>query len=362
MQLKKLILSVVGSLLITSLTPVTVFAVGAGGSCAALYVLPNAAGLRTLSQMPELRLMTYNVENLFVHQGQYERTSAIDMHKKSEPHEKSPEAVQEIANIIHEEHPDLLVLEEVEGDGALTSLNSEYLNNDYKTFMLPGNDVRGIQIGFMLKADLDLQVDLESHKDIMWMDPVDQKEVPLFSRDLPALIVRQKGALAPSLIVLGNHAKSKRNRPGDHESNILRTAQFQGIAEIIRGYQQKFGDKIPIILAGDFNTNVQKSAELAPIRNILQDSFDLTEAPINNLDRVTHTFHPFHGPREAQQMDAVMVNAPLAAAIAGIHVYRYKDAQGKMKPLPATFQDRAKNPSDHFPVIVDISVAPLLAH
>lgn len=353
MKIKLLILTLVGLSVFTTLTPVTVHA---EKLCQVVY----NGNKRELQTLKTLRLMTYNVENLFLHVGKFERTSAFEMNQKTDAHDKPEEEVRAIGGVIREENPDVIVLQEVESVEAMDNLNQKFLGGQYRTMMIPGNDTRGINIGFLIKSDLDLQAKLETHKDIMWMDPVDKKEIPLFSRDLPALILTKNGSDKPVMIVLGNHAKSKRDRPGDPESLIIRTAQFQGIAKIVQDYQQKYGAQIPTVLTGDFNTDVQHGSELRPLQGLMSDSFDLVEKNVTDRDRVTHTFHPERGGTVADQMDSVMVNGVLSNSVQDVHVYRYKDANGKVKALPDSYQEREQNPSDHFPVVVDFSTEPLL--
>lgn len=309
---------------------------------------------RPLATVREIKVLQYNVENLFMSVGKHERTDEGDFKRVSDAEIKPAWELEGVAKPMREFDPDLMVLEEVESVDSLAKFNKEYLGASYRPLLVKGNDERGINIGFYVKQDLPLDITIESHKDMQWTDPVTGKTGPLFSRDLPAVLVRREGETgSPLLIVLGNHAKSKRDRNGDPLSEKLRSAQYEGVAEIIDGYRSKYGKDVPIMMAGDFNTDVRNSASVKPVRDRLVDAFDVKG--VSGPDRVTHSFHPHGGKTEYNQIDAVFVSPSLAKSIVDARVYRYKDANGNVKPLPRTYDERSQNPSDHFPVMVKVS-------
>ena len=59
----------------------------------------------------------------------------------------------------------------------------------------------------------------------------------------------------------------------------------------------------------------------------------------------------------AGQLDAVLVNRSLTAHVTDASVYRYRNEQGKELPLPNTYNQRKKNPSDHFPVLMHFNLS-----
>lgn len=303
---------------------------------------------RYLRDLPRLRLMTYNLENFYIEPG----GSKVQL--------KSPEKVQGVAEVVLDQRPDILIVQEVQSQSALETFNRDFLKERYETYLIEGNDGRGINVGFLVKKDLAVSVELQSHKDFKWIDPVKNVEEVIFSRDLPALIIRETESSRPSLVIFGNHGKSKRDRPGDPESLKLRTAQIEAIAYITQAYKQRFGEDTPIVVAGDFNTNVGNGPELRPLRADFVDAFDVSPTERNGLDRSTHTFHPRGKQVQAHEMDAFFLNEMLVDAVKSARVYRYRDRNGIEKPLPETYDLRAENPSDHFPVVVDIALDPLL--
>lgn len=324
-----------------------------------LPVAPAAGDdLRRSTDIPVIRFMTYNVENLFYHVGDFDRVAANNFKKIKPPQDKNPTELQGVAQAISESNPDILVLEEVEGLQSLADFDKNYLQNIYNPILLPGNDARGIEIGFLIKKDLPLKVVTETHKDMTWKDPAEgMREVPLFSRDLPVLLFYgindDPAKTKPLFAVVGNHGKSKRNRPGDRLSQVLRTAQYEAASKIIESYYQRFGPQFPILMAGDFNTDVRTSPEVASLKGDLKDALDLVQYPTDA--RVTQTFHPRNGPTQKSQLDGVLLSPSLSPFVTSAAIYRYKDASGRIKPIPETYDQRSLNPSDHFPIVVDLS-------
>jgi exonuclease III len=319
--------------------------------------------LRRIEDLTSLRLMTYNVKNLFTHVGDFERVAANKFSKKKKSKEKPVEELRGVAKAIIENQPDIIVLQEIEGFDSLEDFNDYYLKQDYQPYLIHGNDNRGIDIGFLIKGSLPLKVVEETHRDIHWNDPADHgRSVPLFSRDLPALLFFRLGddteTATPLLVVLGNHGKSKRDRLGDPNSNLLRTAQYDEANHIIESYFQRFGNNLPLVMAGDFNTDVRTGSEVQAIRDHLKDVFDLAHFP--ERERITHTFHPRGEAAVQTQLDAVLLSPSLIHSVLRSEIYRYKDNDGKIKPLPKTYEEREGNPSDHYPIVVDISTETMI--
>jgi hypothetical protein len=71
--------------------------------------------------------------------------------------------------------------------------------------------------------------------------------------------------------------------------------------------------------------------------------------------RVTHTFHQ-GGSTSAKQMDAIFVRNAESDQIMSAKIYRYRDDNGVVKGIPQSYREREMNPSDHFPVVVDMSL------
>lgn len=327
-----------------------------GTSSLCLEIFKTKTQIRSFRDIKSLKVMSFNVENLYTHVGFFERSSSTEFKSNSmrAPEPKPEGEIQKIREVINTVSPDIAVLIEVESLRALKHLSTE-LKEKYRTFLIEGNDPRGIDIGFIVKSDLPFIIEHQSHKNKMWYDSASQREIPLFSRDLPALIFRKSPNSAPFLIVLGHHAKSKKDRAGDRESLALRTAQNQGAAEIISQYKARFGENTAILLAGDFNTDVIQAPEMKALSGVVTSSFHFAQqsTPIN--ERITHTFHSLDGTTEARQVDDIQVSTSLKKSILLAQVLRYKNSDGTIMPFARSYQERDQQPSDHLPVIIELS-------
>ena len=300
------------------------------------------------------RIMQYNVEML-VHAGPQVRVKPGQ--KRSMSLRDKPKAeIQEIVDITQAAKPDVAVWEEVQDKAIMQEVQDKFGMRDYTPYALPSNDHFGI--GMWVHKDLKVNVQYVSHKDVMWNDPTQGgKSVPLFSRDVPALILTRPGEIKPFLIVLGIHAKSKRDRDGDPESNMLRRAQFEGEENIIKEYEAQYGADVSLVAVGDHNTDVRTSSEVEPIKPELIDGFDAAPDSLAVDDRGTQSFFPRDRNPVYSQLDAVMFNRSSNLKPVMARIVRYKDAKGKPKPLPSSFKERELQPSDHQAVIVDMKLA-----
>jgi endonuclease/exonuclease/phosphatase family metal-dependent hydrolase len=147
------------------------------------------------------------------------------------------------------------------------------------------------------------------------------------------------------------HAKSKRDREGDRESLIWRTAQINNATEILEDLSLS-NPKTPFVWGGDFNTGMS-SSEMNAVSESFEDVFNATPDTVARNDRVTHTYHPKRGSTHKAQMDGLFVrNTRVITA----RIYRYRNTDGSVKPIPDTIEERNENPSDHFPIYSDFEI------
>lgn len=286
-----------------------------------------------------LRLMTYNMLEFNVAK-------------------KATKVLQVQADIITEQNPDIVVMQEVSSEESLQEFNRSYLNDAYQVFFAGGNDSRGFEIAMLVKKGLnkDFSLEYRSHKHQQFFDQITGVEMPIFSRDAPTLIVKSRESGETKLVLLGVHAKSKRPRDGDPESRWLRTQQMGHLKKLVEGFQTEFGQSTPILLAGDFNTGIHDSPETTEILQIMTDVFDLLARPPPGDDRFTHSFHPRGGKPSYNQIDGILIVKTPKAQIQNANVIRYKDRNGNARPLARNFKDRSTQPSDHFPLVADILI------
>ena len=275
--------------------------------------------------------------------------------------EKDPVAREKTARTIRELGSDILLLQEVESKEDLQHFVTEYkdiLQRDYLTFLVEGNDARGIDVAYLVRKDLGLSYEFVSHKNIPWKHPLYPDRSRAFSRDCTALIARGPGKAKPLFILLNTHSKSKRTEiEADPESYVIREAQSHALTDLKIKYETKFPG-VPIILGGDFNANPNTAPEYATLRvpGELRDAFNVmpNALPPSHDDRVTHTFHPID-PVTKQEMkavkeqpDALLVNAAAVPLVLSATVQKYYDERtGHYFGSPNYFSQRKKQPSDH---------------
>jgi endonuclease/exonuclease/phosphatase family metal-dependent hydrolase len=324
-------------------------------------------GGRSVSELGDVKVGTYNVLNLEFSPGKYLDNPKTGSREFTPKHiTKDPEEVAGIAKVIKEENLDIVILQEVEGRTAVEMFNFKHLDGQYEVFLKPGNDSRGIEIAFLVKKDLPFKVKMTTNKELEWSNKISNKIEKIFSRDLPGLNIWSKnssGADPPDLVILGNHLKSQRDRSGDPKSLLFRTRQVEEIKKVIQNYESDYPG-VPVILAGDFNADVHKGVEFKSLfeNNLMTDSFELSSKKLTEAQRITHTFHPRKGPTSNSQLDAVLTNQSGKNLIIDAKVYRYKDNNGKEMAIPKTYAERQLNPSDHFPIIVRLDLRQALSN
>ncbi len=348
----KLAIGLIFGLFLQIIAPFAVADVGKL-SCEAYFFFKKANFLKTppFKQNHEITTLVYNPENFYYHVGKFERVDDFVFVPvpglESEP--KAPEKLAGIAEVFAEVSPHFFIGPEIEGKESLINFNRDYLASSYRPFLNLGNDGRGIDIGFYVRKDIKLDVEMRDYKDRIWTDPVTQRTAPIFSRDLPTLILREPGQESPAVILMGTHKKSKRDRKQDKESRRLRARQFLETLNIAKELKSEFGQDTLIILGGDLNTDLRVDPDARMLLEEFDDVFELAEKTIPEDQRVTHTYHPSSGSTVFSQLDGILISGSLSRIIeAGI--YRYKDKSGRVIPLPNSYDQRSKNPSDHFPV------------
>lgn len=301
--------------------------------------------------------MSYNVLNLFVHSGRYiwGEDGQVQAVKNTYEGQKKEEHTKEIARIIHDTNPDFILLQEIEGRDSLERFNENYLGGEYVFFMPPTNDRREIGVALLIKDDLKFHIRMESFERLSWTNPNGHIE-PVFTRNVGLFSVYDPDTHEVVLGIFGLHFKSRRDRKGDPASVLKRTKEVEETVRAVEKFRAAHPG-VPVIVAGDFNSN-RDVEELRPFFDELGLHDAHSEEHFRNKDemgRVTHTYHPFDEEPVHSEMDLILVDDLLKSRIFGADIYRYRDyALGKPKPMPKTIDERNQNPSDHFPVIVDL--------
>ncbi len=315
-----------------------------------------------IDELKELRVVGYNVLNLFHFVGSFKHEPGSGNRRVpqgSGPTDKPESEREGVAKAIRDLDPDVLVMTEVENLETMQQFSKTYLHDRYESYLIEGNDARGIDVGFYVRRSLKLHVEHRTNKEEVWNDPTEgNAEGAVFSRDLPVLILRKKAGDYPLLILAGTHYKSKRDRDGDPQSRIHRAAQVAATSRIFSKIYEEFGKDAPLAMAGDFNGSVNEEPEFRSLflQSKLKDAFDLVRPALSERDRITHTYHPREMPAERHQIDAVLLAPWLQQFVRTGRVYRYLGRGGAPLPIPETFDERKRNPSDHFPVYVELDL------
>lgn len=291
-----------------------------------------------------LRFATFNTQNLHI-----KIEENVGRRSRGEDHvSKTFEQIRRLAAAIRSAQADILVLQEVHSVEDLKLLNEHHFDGAYRIVFHRGNDRRGYEIAFLIRKSLPIKFEYESHRDVQWRDPKTGKTIPVFSRDAPAIILMRPGMESPHAILIGHHAKSRVGNRFDHEGVRMRTAQHEALSDIVRKYQAKYGPVAPILVAGDFNTDIHSSEDTEAIRSVATDTFDLSPYPLKAEERCTHTTFAENHYGEHCQLDGILVanGSKLKVLRAGV--------RRDYPRLPRTPRERDRQASDHLLVYADI--------
>lgn len=293
-----------------------------------------------------LRMMEINSLNLF------ENVRYIIKDEKGSQQtvwrsEKPVYQTEGLAAGIHSMNSDVVVMVEVESLVALKQFNSSYLRNQYQEFLIEGNDSRGIDVGVLIKNNLPFEIEMRTNRDLIINGD------PLFSRDLPIVIFKEKSGQVPTVkfILLLTHYKSKRPTPKDGDGTTKRLAQADYTRLIIEKLQIEYGIETPIFLAGDFNNNVPTAPEFTQLRSLpMIDPLD--QFPPSQ--RFTHFYFNPKGQPEFHQLDAFLHTETPKITITNALIVPPKDKYGNSLPIPKSYKERESLPSDHMATVIDV--------
>jgi endonuclease/exonuclease/phosphatase family metal-dependent hydrolase len=307
------------------------------------------------------------VENLFI--PPYSDPESYKLYK----YEKSPKKVKQVAEAILDIDADILFLCEVGGIDSLKNFVENHLESKYHYSLIPGNSDRGIELAYLVKKDLTLEFKHFTHKNrsLNFNYPHEEKEnrelisknmPPLFephkpSRDIAELRIYSNDSEIPSLILLGVHLKSQLDKEGiDFGGRLRRKAEFNQLIETYEILNNRYDQKVPILLLGDFNGKAALNIRDEEFNSLYETTelLDVLEL-INEPQEARVTIHIFEKSGEdlSLQLDYIFLPKSLRNQIrkkeSGIYLYR--NDYGAPLPRPTTIYERYQLPSDHFPVV-----------
>ncbi len=322
----------------------------------------------------QLTLGLYNLENLFllldqeVPQHYHKLTEAQWQKLSTSVYEPKPlYKCLQIAEIINENSPDIMMLCEVGGIESLNNFNKLFLDNRYNVALMEGNSDRNIDVGFLIRKEVNFFFDIASNRlrPLNYLYPHESTskktgypikgQSQFFSRDCAELKLFRKSKDEPFLIILLTHLKSRldpdRIDPGGTDR---RAAELRTCVEIYSELKRAHPNT-PIIFSGDMNGFAGKlntDNEFLPIYSgtDLEDVLELANVSIDKRS----TFYQIKngGRAEGKQIDYCFVSKHLSEKVvkSHAHVYRYKDEFGSALAIPKSIDDKLKLASDHYPL------------
>ena len=271
--------------------------------------------------------------------------------------------------------PDIIGVEEMENLATL-QLVAARVNADavaasdpdpgYQAYLVEGNDVGGIDVGFLVKSSRVSVVDVtQVNKDETYLDP--NTGTPALLNDRPPLVLRAT-VTAPSgpafpVTVIVNHLRSLSGVDDSADGNRVRTkrrAQAESLANLIQA-RQGANSAERIISLGDYNAFQLNDGYVdvigtvkgtpAPSTDVVLASADLVNPDLTDLldllpaaERYSYSFDG-----NAQVLDHELVNAALLPFVSRV-AYARSNAD-----FPESFRNDSNRPeriTDH-----DVAVA-----
>lgn len=269
-----------------------------------------------------------------------------------------------LAKAFQDIQADIFMLCEVGGLESLSHFNNLFLKNEYHPCLLEGNSDRQLDIGFLVSKKCSFYFDIltNKHRSIDFLYPHEightQTASHKFSRDVAELRLFTDDKENPFLIILHCHLKSPRDPERiDPNGAERRHAELKTLLKIYQETEAQFPNK-PILISGDFNGNAsphETEKEFVEIykQTALQDSLELMS--VSQSDRLTF-FQVRNGyQNRGKQIDYCFLNQSLKPYLKNSYVYRYKNHLGKAFEIPNSSAEKARLPSDHYPVIVELT-------
>jgi endonuclease/exonuclease/phosphatase family metal-dependent hydrolase len=274
----------------------------------------------------QIRLMSYNAR-MFYDNAQH---PASPINDRIVP--KSPKSIKALAQVILENDPDIIALQEVENAKVLQQLNRIHLKGKYPNIIISSakiTDGRGVRVAFMAKDTVKL-IDSRSHLDKLYNGK------PIFRKDL--LEATFETDTGYRFTLFNAHFKSMRG--GEDRTMPIRLDEARTAAGI---FNEKFrqNPEVKLMVMGDLNT--LQSAYGKPVLAALSGKED--NDPVNDLTEVLEKdgWQPWThngGSHGYSKLDYAYASSALAQDVQQAYV------SGRFRKRPW------KLASDHLPVMV----------
>ncbi len=272
-----------------------------------------------------MRLATYNLKNLFLH----------DEGPEKPAHETRP-----LARMIDLVAADLLVVQEAGSQQSLETLNARLAAPYPHVHVVPGNSNRSIHLGVLSRE----AVTLTSHRELVLHDGDGQplqwypdeeaaaagRAMPLkMQRDILQVEGRWRDCQFAAFVV---HLKSRTNRAWQRlAAEDMRAAEVRALVEVLRHYGERH-PRMPRLVAGDFNDR-WLSESLTPLK-----ALPVTD-PLGTTLKAQGRNPSTYWPKRRMRIDHILLADPERLVVTDpcIHI-------GHM----------ARTASDHYPVSVSL--------
>jgi endonuclease/exonuclease/phosphatase family metal-dependent hydrolase len=333
-----------------------------------------------------IRIVEFNVENLFILLDHYDPHAGIDFSSLSEEQwrrlsssttpNKPIAQVRRLANIVRDLNPDIMMLSEVGGRESLAHFSRFFLGDEYVPHLIEGNSDRGIDLGYLVRRRLPFTYDLISHKhrSIDFLYPHERqskesgyghlrsarKQSHRFSRDVLELRVFDDASGMPAVVFLQVHLKSQLDRDRiDPQGRDRRRAELEKLIKIHKEIVDEFEGKVPVLLAGDFNGQAALPAPDPEFEGLYRDTTLKDCLEIAGVARDERfTYMQIYGNRQGynRQLDYIFVPPELAKRVNhhDTWVFRFKDEMGMTMLIPRNLNEKKLLPSDHYPVVLTL--------
>ncbi len=268
--------------------------------------------------------------------------------------------------------PEILAFSEVEGIGVLTDLAAQIQSDDaslaYTANLIEGNDIGGIDVGFLTLATVQVNAVSQIEPNGMFDFNGDLRTL----HDRPPLVLDAAytgGAQPFPITAIAIHNRSLidvEDVPGGEFARAKRLAQAESIATAVQNLQTA-DPNINLTLIGDFNA-FQFTDGFVDVMGVITGNLDpaasfLPGSDLVNPDLVNHVVatipaderYSFNSDGNNQVLDHVLTSQALTAQVTGAEF-----ARGNADAPPALLNDASTvlRTSDHDGIVLFINPTP----
>ncbi len=308
----------------------------------AIGILCLIVSLSSSATAVEFSLVSQNLNRFFDDHDDHARYEKVLSHRRYL--RRVRQLVQRIAGAY--QLPDVIALQEVENRRILDDVSRRVKRQtgvDYQSVLIEGNDLSGIDVGYLVKSSFRLQ----RVSALFGKRHARHSLSPLFARPPLLIDVCHRDCLT----IINVHLRSMRGLHSGGKRNYIREKrrlQAQTLARWINDFQQRHPHK-PLIITGDFNALTPSDRYVDVIGTIIGKP-DQKQPRLKSPDLVAHDLinasdalpkrkrYSYRYHRKRQQIDYLLLSQNLAKALKRISFskidYRFSDHAA----LSATFE------------------------